>query len=65
MGENFHKLVENKIFAKKTFEDCLLVLPKNGTPPSFVEKIFTDSHKTSNFTKVCPSKVSRYTILVH
>ena len=62
MGENFHKLVENKIFAEKTSK---IVLPKNGTSPNFVEKIFTDSHKTSNFTKVCPSKVSCYTVLVH
>ena len=27
MGENVRKLVENKIFAEKTFADCSLVLP--------------------------------------
>ena len=31
--ENFRELVENKIFSEKTFVDCLLVPPKDATPP--------------------------------
>jgi len=35
----------------KTVTDCSLVPPKDATPPNFVEKTFTNSHKTSKFTK--------------
>ena len=42
------KLVENKIFAEKTFADCLLLLPivapEDATPPNFTEKTFANSH---------------------
>ena len=52
VGENFRELVENKIFAEKTFVDCSLVLPvappEDATPLNFTEKTFTNSHKTSN-----------------
>ena len=44
-------LVENAIFANKTFLNCSLVLPKNSTLPNFV-KTFTNSHKTLKFAKV-------------
>lgn len=33
-------------FQEKTFADCLLVLSKNATSPNFIEKTFTNSHKT-------------------
>ena len=52
MGEKFHELVENKIFAEKSFVDCSLVLLKDATPPNFAMKTFANSHKTSKFTKV-------------
>ena len=45
-------MVENKIFTEKNFVDCLLVLPKDTMPSNFIEKIFTNSHKTSKFTKL-------------
>ena len=51
MGNNFHELVECKLFAEKTFVDCSLVLQKDATLPNFVEKIFANSHKTSKFPK--------------
>ena len=35
------------IFAEKTFMDCSLVLPMDGTPQNF-----TNRHKTSKFAKV-------------
>ena len=37
-------------FHKENF--CSLVLPKDTTPPNFVEKTFTNSHKTLKFAKV-------------
>jgi len=37
---------------KKTFAECLLVLPKDTTSPNFAEKTFAKSHKISKFTKV-------------
>ena len=51
MGEKIRELVE-KIFVENTFADWLLVLPKDATPPNFVEKTFANSHKTSKFAKV-------------
>ena len=51
-----------KLFAEKTFVDCLLVPPKYTMPPNFAKKIFTNSYKTSNLQKVSPSKVSHYTV---
>ena len=49
-GENFPKLVENKIYV-----DCLLLpLPKDATHPNFAEKTFAKSYKTSKFAKVFP-----------
>jgi len=44
---NFRKLVKSTIFAKKTFTNCLLLPPQN-----FMEKTFTNSHKTAKFTTV-------------
>ena len=38
-GENFHRLL--------TF-----AMPKDATPPTFVEKTFAPSHKTAKFAKV-------------
>ena len=52
MRENFRKLVEKKIFAEKTFADCLLVPPKDTMVPNFLENTFANSHKTSKFVKV-------------
>ena len=49
-------LVENAIFANKTFVNCSLVLPKDTTPPNFA-KTFTNSHKTLKFAKVFSLKV--------
>ena len=40
MEEKFHELVENKIFAEKSFVDCLLVLLKDATPPKFCDENF-------------------------
>ena len=40
------------IFMEKTLADCLLVLPKDATPPHFADKTFANSHKTSKFVKV-------------
>ena len=51
MGENFHELVESKIFTEKNFVDYSLVPPNNAMPPNFVEKNFMNSHKTLKFTK--------------
>ena len=51
MGENYCELVENKIFTGKNFVDCSLVLPKDTMPSNFIEKTFTNSHKTLKFTK--------------
>ena len=55
-GENFHELVENKIFTERTFTDCSLVLPivplEDITPPNFAKKTFMNSHKTSKIMKV-------------
>ena len=55
-GENFHELMENKIFTERTFTDCSLVLPivppEDITPPNFAQKTFVNSHKTSKFMKV-------------
>ena len=39
-------LVDNAMLTEKTFIDYWLVLPKDTTPPNFVEKTFTNSHKT-------------------
>ena len=35
---NFHELVENKTFVKKTFMDFSLVAPTDGMP-NFIEKL--------------------------
>ena len=48
---NFHKLVGKKVM-KKTFAECLLLLPKDTMSPNFAEKTFAKSHKISKFTKV-------------
>ena len=40
MGEKFHELVENKIFAEKSFMDCSLVPLKDATPPKFCNENF-------------------------
>ena len=54
-GENFHELVENKIFVEKTSADFLLVsVPKDTTLPYFVEKTFANSNKTSKFASFLP-----------
>ena len=54
-----NQLVGNTIFAEKTFADCLLMLQTDTTPPNFVEKTFTNSHKTSqNSQKFSPSNIS-------
>ena len=34
-------------FIEKIFADCLLVPPKDATPPNFAEKTFSNSHKAS------------------
>ena len=53
LRDKTHKLVENKIFAEKTFADCSLVSPPKDTmPPNFVEKTFANNYKTSKFAKV-------------
>ena len=44
MRENFHKLVENKLFAEKSFTHCSLVPLKDATQNL--------SHKTSKLAKV-------------
>ena len=50
--EKVSRIGENKSFTKKTFAACSLGATKNAMPPNFVEKTFTDSHKTSKFTKI-------------
>ena len=65
MGENLHGLVEKKSIAAITFMDCSLVPPKDITPPHFMEKAFTNRHKTLMFTKVFSLESFPYTILVY
>ena len=48
-GENFHRLLA-----------C--AMPKDATLPNFAEKTFANSHKTTKFARLSPSKVSRYTV---
>ena len=60
--ENFRELVKNTIFVEKTFMDCSL-MPKDNTPPNFVEKTFMNSHKIANSQKFSPSKVFRYMVI--
>ena len=50
-GENFRRLLA-------------FAVPKDATPPNFVEKTFANGHKTTKFTKVFSSKVSHYTVCV-
>ena len=38
-------------------------VPKDATLPNFAEKTFENSHKTTKFVKVFPSKFSRYTVV--
>ena len=40
---------ENTVFAEKIFA-C--AVPKDTTPPNFVDKSFANSHKTAKFVKV-------------
>ena len=47
--KNFRELVE-KDFCGENF--CLLLPPKDATPPNFVYKTCTNSHKTSKFAIV-------------
>ena len=49
--ENFHRLL--------TF-----AAPMDATPPNFMQKTFTNSHKPQNSQKFLPSKVFRYTVFV-
>ena len=35
-------------FSWRTFTDCLLVLPKDGTPPNFAEKLSRRATKSQN-----------------
>ena len=58
-GRNLLQIGGKYNFAEKTFADCSLVQPKDATLPNFTEM---KSHKTSKFTKVSPSKVSRGTV---
>ena len=56
-GRNSCKLAikignKKRFLGDKTFMDCLLVLAQVATCPSFAEKIFANSHKTSKFAKV-------------
>ena len=39
-------------FSQRRLVDCSLVLPKDTTPPNFMEKSFMNSHKTLKFAKV-------------
>lgn len=50
MGENFCELVE--IFYGEKVADCSLVLLKDATPRSFVNKTFTNGHKRLKFAKL-------------
>ena len=66
--QQYHCITSNviphsgKLLRGKTFMDCLLVPPKDTTPPKFVEKTCMNSHKPRNSQKFSPSKVSQYTI---
>ena len=42
---------EKMIFTEKTSASCSLVPPKDALPPNFAKKTFTNSQKTSKFTK--------------
>ena len=63
-GRNFHKLVKNTIFAKKTFADFLLV-PRQRTPcPQIsLRKLSRIATKPRNSRKFSPLKVSLYIVL--
>ena len=58
-GRNLLQIGGKYNFAEKTFADCSLVQPKDATLPNFTEM---NRHKTSKFTKVSLSKVSRSTV---
>ena len=61
LGRKLSRFGGNRIFVEKTFADCSLVsLPKDATPPNFVEKTFVNSYKT--FVSFLPRKVSHYTV---
>ena len=49
-----------KLLWEKTFMDCLLMPPKDATPPNFVEKTFAQI--ATNSQKFSPSRVSHYTV---
>ena len=58
-GRKLSQFGGNKIFAEKTFADCLLVsLPKDAMPPNFTEKTFANSYKTSKFMQVFSLEVT-------
>ena len=56
----FAKSISGKYnFCRENFADFSLMLQTDTTPPNFVEKTFTNSHKTSqNPQKFSPSNVS-------
>ena len=54
------RIGEKYDFRLKTFADCLPVLSKNATFPNFVEKTFTNSHKTLKVFSLEPLKISWY-----
>ena len=51
-----------KIFAEKTFVDCLLVPPKDTMPQILLRKFSRIATKLPKLRKVSPSKVSHYTV---
>ena len=60
MGENFHKLVENKIFAENTFADCSLGCQRMPGPQFSWKKLLQIATNLQNFS---PLKVSPYKVV--
>ena len=69
IAENFQErkllqIGEKYTFLWRKFHGSLsCVTPKDATSPNFAEKTFMNSHKTTKFAEVSPSKLSRYMVL--
>ena len=62
-GRKLSRIGEKYDFRGENFRGLLAcAAPKDATPPNFAEKTFANSHKTTKFARLSPSKVSRYTV---
>ena len=51
-GIKLWQIGEKSIFAEKILRIAHFCIAKGATPPNFVEKTFTNSHRTAKFAKV-------------